>query len=124
MGLTDGEGAPLAVDVEAANRAEVDLVEPLIDSAATGEVPPRLVYDSAADSDPLRARLAERGIELVCPHRRGRVRKAPQDGRRLRRYRRRWKVGRTIAWLHASSGWSPATSSTPTSTTASPPSPA
>lgn len=101
MVLTDGEGVPLAVEVEAANHAEVNLVEPLIDAAVTDHVPPRLVYDRAADSDPLRERLAERGVELVCPHRKGRVRKPTQDGRKLRRYRRRWKVERTVAWLHS-----------------------
>lgn len=100
MVLADGNGIPLASEVEAANHAEVNLIEPLIDAAVTRSVPPRLVYDRAADSDPLRERLAGRGIELVCPHRRGRVRKATQDGRKLRRYRKRWKIERTIAWLH------------------------
>jgi transposase len=62
--------------------------------------PERLVCDKAYDSDGLRERLlAERGIELVCPHRRDRKRAPRQDGRKLRRYRRRWKVERTFAWL-------------------------
>ena len=46
-------------------------------------------------------RLEERFIELVCPHRRGRVRPRTQDGRALRRYKHRWIVERTFAWL----GW-------------------
>jgi transposase len=100
MVLADGNGIPLATEVEAANHAEVNLIEPLLDEAVTAQVPPRLVYDRAADSDPLRERLAQRGVELVCPHRKGRVRKKTQDGRKLRRYRRRWKIERTIAWLH------------------------
>ncbi len=91
----------MAIDVESANLAEVNLIEPLLDSAHTPHVPPRLIYDRAADSDPLRQRLAERAVELICPHRKGRVRPSTQDGRPLRRYRRRWKVERTIAWLHA-----------------------
>src|SRR5262249_5177050 len=37
--------------------------------------------------------------ELICPHRRNRTRPAMQDGRSLRRYRHRWIVERTIAWL-------------------------
>jgi transposase len=41
----------------------------------------------------------DRDIDLVCPHRKGRKRPATQDGRKLRRYRRRWKVERTFAWL-------------------------
>ena len=99
MALVDGNGLPIAIDIDSANRSEVNLVESLIDSANTKFVPNKLIYDKAADSDKLRSRLAERGIELICPHRRGRVRPPSQDGRPLRRYKRRWKVERTIAWL-------------------------
>ena len=101
MVLVDGNGLPLAVDVHAASPAEVTLIEPLLDQAVTSHVPGRLIYDRAADSDPLRERLAKRGIVLICPHRKGRVRPATQDGRPLRRYRRRWIVERTISWLQA-----------------------
>jgi transposase len=101
MVLVDGSGLPLGVDIDSASPAEVTLIEPLIDQAVTPEVPGRLIYDRAADSDPLRERLAARDIELVCPHRRGRVRPATQDGRPLRRYRKRWIVERTIAWLQS-----------------------
>jgi len=66
----------------------------------TDHVPSRLIYDKAADSDPLRERLAKRGVDLVCPHHKNRVKKPTQDGRKLRRYKRRWKIERTIAWLH------------------------
>lgn len=61
--------------------------------------PQRLIYDKACDSDPLRARLKRRGIDLICPHKSNRVKKRTQDGRKLRRYKRRWKIERTIAWL-------------------------
>ena len=101
MVLVDGAGLPLAVDIESASPAEVTLIEPLLDQAVTPFVPPRLIYDRAADSDPLRQRLATRHIELICPHRRGRVRPATQDGRPLRRYRKRWIVERTISWLQS-----------------------
>jgi transposase len=47
----------------------------------------------------LRNRLAKRRIELICPHRSSRKRPATQDGRLLRRYKRRWKVERSISWL-------------------------
>ena len=83
------------------------LLEPALDAvdvlpARAAEPPPqprRLVLDRGYDSDPLRRRLAARGVEMVCPHRRGRKRPRTQDGRPLRRYRRRWKVERTFAWL-------------------------
>jgi transposase len=44
--------------------------------------------------------LAERyGITMIAPHR-GERREPTQDGRSLRRYRRRWRVERLFAWLH------------------------
>lgn len=62
--------------------------------------PKRLIGDKAYDSDALDARLeAERGIELIAPHRENRRRPPTQDRRPLRRYRRRWKVERQLAWL-------------------------
>lgn len=65
------------------------------------EAPTVLIGDKAYDSDPLDERLrTERGIELVSPHKGNRKKAATQDGRSLRRYRRRWKVERLFAWLH------------------------
>ncbi len=40
-----------------------------------------------------------RGIELIAPHRSNRKKPATQDGRALRRYKRRWIIERTNAWL-------------------------
>ncbi len=59
----------------------------------------RLILDRGYDSDPLRERLKNKGIEMICPHRRNRKKPKTQDGRTLRRYKRRWKVERTFAWL-------------------------
>jgi transposase len=60
----------------------------------------RLIGDKAYDSDRLDRDLAERyGIEMIAPHR-GERRMPTQDGRPLRRYRRRWRVERLFAWLH------------------------
>ena len=61
--------------------------------------PKRLIYDKAADSDPLRKRLKRRGIDLICPHKSNRRKPPTQDGRKLRRYKRRWKMERSIAWI-------------------------
>jgi transposase len=108
MVVVDGEGVPLACHLAGAAPAEVKLLEPTLDNldvrpaapAGPDPRPQRLVCDKGYDSDPLRERLkGERGIELVCPHRKGRKRPATQDGRKLRRYKRRWKVERTFAWL-------------------------
>lgn len=99
MVLYDGNGLPFAVDVDSANCAEVNLIERLLDSAFTDYVPNKLIYNKAADSDKLRDRLADRHVELVCPHRRGRVRPSRHHRRVLRRYQRRWKIEQTTCWL-------------------------
>jgi transposase len=105
----------------------VTLLEPTLDGVAVQPAeegaeapgPQRLVCDKGYDCDALRARLLSgRGIDLICPHRKNRKRRATQDGRnlicphrknrkrratqdgrKLRRYKRRWKVERTFAWL-------------------------
>lgn len=99
MLLVDGEGMPLGADITSASHNEVKLIEPLLDKRTCRQRPKRLLYDRAADSDPLRERLAKRRIELICPHRSNRTKAKTQDGRKLRRYKRRYKVERSISWL-------------------------
>jgi transposase len=99
MLLAEGGGLPVAADVHSASPAEVRLIEPLLAKRVLRRRPERLVYDKAAACDALRVRLAKRGVDLISPHRRNRARPKLQDGRKLRRYRRRWKIERSIAWL-------------------------
>ena len=61
--------------------------------------PENLVGDRAYDSDKLDEELRQDGIEMIAPHKRNRVRPRTQDGRRLRRYERRWLVERYFAWI-------------------------
>ena len=75
------------------------LVAPTLDSRFINDLPHRLIGDRAYDADPLDRALATLGIEMIAPHRRGRTRPKTQDGRPLRRYRRRWKIERLFAWL-------------------------
>jgi transposase len=107
MVVVDGQGVPLGNLLDSASPAEVTLLEPTLDTIAVPrngpgrprKNPERVIYDKACDSDALRKRLAKRGSELICPHRRNRVKPPLQDGRKLRRYKRRWKVERTFAWF-------------------------
>jgi transposase len=59
----------------------------------------RIIADRAYDSDPLRERLAKRGIDLIVPYRKNSKHRRYEDGRKLRRYKRRWIIERTNAWL-------------------------
>ena len=75
MVVADGQGVPLGVELASASPHEVTLIEPLLAQIAVPRTGPgrprsrfpRLIYDRAADSDPLRDRLAKRGIDLICP---------------------------------------------------------
>ena len=42
--------------------------------------------------------LARQGIERIAPHRKNRKKPAPQDGRNLHRYKRRWQIKHLFAW--------------------------
>ena len=105
MVLADGAGTPLGVHVEAATPAEVRLVGPTLANGRIGgrrarrRRPRRLIADRGYDSNPLRALLAARGIEPIIPRRRNNTRATHQDGRKLRRYKRRWIIERTNSWL-------------------------
>ena len=108
MVVVDGTGLPLGDYLHSASPAEVRLAETTLETIRVGrrhragrprQKPERVIADGGYDSDPLRQRLAKRGIELIAPHHRNRKRLATQDGRAFRRYKRRWIVERTIGWL-------------------------
>ena len=107
MVVGDGQGLPLGIHLESASPAEVKLLEQTLDKVSVPRCgpgrprknPERIILDRAYDSDPLRKRLAQRGIEMICPHKINRVKPPTQDGRKLRRYKKRWIIERTIAWL-------------------------
>jgi len=81
------------------NPHEITLVEATVAERFVEASPDRLIGDRAYDSDPVDRQLATQGIELIAPHRSNRIKPSSQDGRVLRRYRRRWKVERLFAWL-------------------------
>ena len=75
------------------------LVEETLEKRFLAEQPEKLIGDWAYDSDPLDEKLAAEGIEMIAPHRRNRKKRKTQDGRKVRRFKRRWKVERLFAWL-------------------------
>ena len=99
MAVTDGSGLPIALHIDSASPHEVTLVEHTLATTFVGGLPERLIGDKAYDSDKLDGALRHGGVEMIAPHRRGRQK--TQDGRKLRRYKRRWKVERLFAWLFA-----------------------
>ena len=55
--------------------------------------------DKAYDSTGLRDRLKRRGVDLIAPVQSTHPNNF-QDGRKLRRYKRRWIIERTNSWLN------------------------
>ena len=100
MGLTDAFGLPIAACATSASPHEVNLVDDTLDACFLENVPEKVIGDLAFDSDPLDKRLAqERGVEMIAPHKCNRRQASTQDGRALRRYKKRWKIERLFAWL-------------------------
>jgi transposase len=99
MAIVDRHGMPLAVSTHAANHHEVTLVQLSFDFYMIEAKPENLIGDRAYDSEMLDEELRQDGIEMIAPHKRNRVKPRTQDGRRLRRYERRWLVERFFAWI-------------------------
>jgi transposase len=98
MAVADRNGLPVSVYVESATPNEVTLAMSTLLRLVVPDAPQNLVADNAYDSDRLDSELRFYGIELIAPHRRNR-KNPTQDRRRLKRYRRRWKIERLFAWL-------------------------
>jgi transposase len=105
MVLADGAGTPLGIHVEKASPAEVKLLEQTLENGRIGgrrakrRKPKRLIADRGYDSNKVRALLVKRDIEPIIPARRNNRVATHQDGRKLRRYKRRWIIERTNSWL-------------------------
>ena len=106
MVLGDGQGIPLGVRLESASPGEVTLADATLAGVRVPrpkgrprQKPKRVIADRGYDSDPLRERWKRRGIELIAPYRKNNKVKRYEDGRKLRRYKRRWIIERTNAWL-------------------------
>ena len=81
--------------------AEATLANVSVRRAARGRPrnkPQRIIADKGYDSQRLRDAMKAKRIDFIVPHLKNRKHK-PQDRRKLRRYKRRWIVERTNAWL-------------------------
>lgn len=100
MILVDARGLPVAVTTGSASPHESKLVQGMFQFMLSVDTPARIIGDKAYDSDALDEDLDDEGIEMIAPHRSNRKPKnVTQDGRQLRRYKRRWTVERTISWF-------------------------
>ena len=99
MALVDANGLPISLSLHAANPHEVTLTFDLVQNCWTEELPERVIGDKAFDSDGLDEQLGACGVEMIAAHRKNRKKPKTQDGRKLRRAKRRWKVERFFSHL-------------------------
>ena len=99
MAIAYCSGLPVAVHAASASPHEVTLVKETLDAELVAAKPERLIGDRAHDCDPLDAFLHAKDIEMIASQRKGRKNEPTQDGRKLRRYKRRWKVELLFALL-------------------------
>ena len=100
MVVVDGAGVPLGICIASATPGETSLVEPTLKTMGRRRRKRvRLIADRGYDSNALRGQMADQGITFISPYRSTRVTRTYEDGRLLRRYRHRWVIERTFAWL-------------------------
>jgi IS5 family transposase len=99
LAVSDSSGFPLTICTASASPHEIKLVDTALEAKFVKAKPKRLIGDKAYDSDPLDKKLKAKGIELIAPHKNNRVKPPTQNGRALRRYKRRWKVEQLFSWM-------------------------
>ena len=87
MVLVDGKGLPMGVRLESASPSEVNLAEATVAEVRVPrprgrprQKPKRIIADRGYDSDPLRERFKNRGIELIAPYRKNNKLRRYEDG--------------------------------------------
>lgn len=106
MVIVDDTGITVGAQLASAQLAECRLAESTL---AAVKVPrqgrgrphsymKRIIADRGYDSDALRRRSKARGTESIVPYRKCVRNRRFEDKRKLRRYRKRWKIERTDAW--------------------------
>ena len=103
MVLVDGQGTPLGIHVDSASPSETKLLDATLADVRVKRgrcnKPERLIAIGATTAILIRAKLAQMGIEPIIPAKCNNPRATHQDGRILRRFKRRWIIERTNAWL-------------------------
>jgi transposase len=98
MAVADRNGLPIAIGIASGPRHEAKLVVDTLGQRFVRGRLLRLIGDKAYDSNGLDAELRRQGIDMIAPHHPTHTTKT-QDGRKLRRYRRRWLIERFFSWL-------------------------
>ena len=107
MVLVDGASNLLGAYLDSASSSEVKLLEKTLETIKVKRSgpgrprtrPERLIANRGYDSNKVRKALKKRHMEPIIPVRCNNKVATDQDGRKLRRYRRRWIVERFIGWL-------------------------
>jgi putative transposase len=101
--LTEGHGVPLGLAIDGANRHDMKLLRPTLESIvverpqASAEQEQAMCLDKGYDYDEVRAILIEFGFTA---HIRGRGEEAKEIAREAGKRARRWVVERSHSWMN------------------------
>lgn len=98
MALVDGEGVPLGLLLDAANKSEFKLAEPTLNTIKDLPHQPEVVVgDKGYDDKAFRRLIQDRGMRDCIPHRWHKDLQRLED---ILEYLKRWHVERTFAWFN------------------------
>ena len=105
--VVDGQGIPLGSHTDSASPAEVRLLDKVMADIRVPKKgpgrprtnPTRVIGDKGYDSKLARNCMRQKGVNLLVPYRKNNKNVNRQDDRLWDRYRRRYIVERTFAWM-------------------------
>ena len=104
--VAGGEGLPVGAHLDPASPAEVSMGFKALKAVgvprargAPRQIPKRLIAKRGYYSGFVRRLLARQGTDPIIPYQRSVKNRHYDHGRKLCRYRRRWKIERLFAWL-------------------------
>lgn len=98
--LVEARGLPISVTTGSASPHESKFVQGVFEFILSRDTPQRIIGDKAHDSDERDEELDDECIKMIMSHRSNRKpENSAQEGRPLRRYKRRWTVERTNSWF-------------------------
>jgi len=99
MAIANSHGLPVAVSSYEASCHEIKLVEKTLSKRFVRTSPGIVISDKAYSRDKLDKQMKLQKIKMIALNKKNKKSIPNQDGRKFRRYKRRWGVERIFVWI-------------------------